>query len=72
MYILWVPKIGYGSRVILSDPDPNFCRNDKTSFLGLYLFLYCISKSSAPFYTVTYYINWVTTSWTDGITILYS
>ena len=24
-------------------------------------------RSSEPFYTVTYYIKWVTTSWTDGI-----
>ena len=24
-------------------------------------------RSSAPFYIVTYYIKWVTTSWTDGI-----
>ena len=23
-------------------------------------------RSSDPFYTVTYYIEWVTTSWTDG------
>ena len=23
-------------------------------------------RSSYPFYIVTYYINWVTTSWTDG------
>ena len=24
-------------------------------------------KSSDPFHIVTYYIKWVTTSWTDGI-----
>ena len=24
-------------------------------------------RSSDPFYIVTYYIKWVTTSWTDGI-----
>ena len=23
-------------------------------------------RSSDPFYIVTYYMNWVTTSWTDG------
>ena len=23
-------------------------------------------RSSDPFYTVTYYMKWVTTSWTDG------
>ena len=26
-------------------------------------------RSSDPFYIVTHYINWVTTSWTDGIKI---
>ena len=24
-------------------------------------------RSSDPFYVVTYYLKWVTTSWTDGI-----
>ena len=24
---------------------------------------YCVSKNSDPFYVVTYYIKWVTTSW---------
>ena len=24
-------------------------------------------RSSAPFYIVTYYMKWVATSWTDGI-----
>ena len=23
-------------------------------------------RSSDPFYTVTFYVNWATTSWTDG------
>ena len=30
------------------------------------------SRSSAPFYTVTYYIKWVTTSWIDGKTLIKS
>ena len=29
--------------------------------------LYCLPKSSDPFYIVTYYIKWVTTSWTDSM-----
>ena len=28
-------------------------------------------RSSDPFYTVTYYIKWITTSWTDGIPALF-
>ena len=29
------------------------------------IYIYCVSKrSSDPFYVVTYYIKWVTTSWT--------
>ena len=30
-----------------------------------------MSKSIDPFYIVTYYIKWVTTSWTDG-TFIYN
>ena len=29
-------------------------------------------RSSDPFYVVSYYIKWVTTSWTHGITLVYS
>ena len=36
----------------------------------LFYFLYCMSKKY-PFYIVTYCIKWVTTSWTEGTTLLY-
>ena len=33
-----------------------------------YKILLC-PRSSGPFYILTYYMKWVTTSWTDGIRI---
>ena len=32
-----------------------------------YSFSYICSRSSYPFYILSYYIEWITTSWTDGI-----
>ena len=37
----------------------------------LFSFYTVCPKSSDPFYIVTYYIKWVTSSWTDGICYMF-
>ena len=41
--------------------------DQKPNFLPLSLYIAECPRSSDPYYLVTYYIKWVTTSWTDGM-----
>ena len=44
-------------------------RDQTLFFSGLKIMHTVCPRNSDPFYIITYYINWVTTSWTDGIFI---
>ena len=62
--------LGPGASSLLSAGSPPLLRNLPPKIVGVYSTV--CPRSSDSFYIVTYYINWVPTSWTSSIVHLIS